>query len=67
MSLAMVEGAVMSARTGNRVVIADLLEASYARAIADEERLDVRDRLQAWGTAQAGIATGHWGVASRLP
>lgn len=64
LSLAMVEAAVRSsALGGERVGIADLLEESLARAIADEEQDDVADRLRSWPSAAAGIATPAWGSA----
>jgi myo-inositol 2-dehydrogenase/D-chiro-inositol 1-dehydrogenase len=64
LSLAMVEGAVLSsARGGDRVVIAELLEESLVTAIADERREDVADRLRSWAGAAQGIATPAWGSA----
>ncbi|RZU63878.1 putative dehydrogenase [Microterricola gilva] len=63
-SLAMVEAAALSAASGERVVIADLLAASYAEAIATERRDDVRERLAAWGSVEAGLSSGHWGTAA---
>jgi myo-inositol 2-dehydrogenase/D-chiro-inositol 1-dehydrogenase len=57
MSLAMVEGAVRSsARGGERVVIADLLEESLAQAIADEHRADVAERLRSWPSAAHALS-----------
>ncbi|MDQ1530675.1 MAG: hypothetical protein QOE37_780 [Microbacteriaceae bacterium] len=56
MSLAMVEAAVRSADTGERVVLADLLEGAYQDALAGETRAGVRDRLAAWGSAASGLA-----------
>ncbi len=55
LSLAMVEAAVVSADGGERVRIADVLEAAYGRALADERRPEVRARLEAWGSAAAGL------------
>ena len=55
LSLAMVEAAVESARSGQRVVIAELLERSYLVAVAEETRADVRETLMGWGSAASGI------------
>lgn len=63
LSLAMVEGAVKSsARGGSEVLIDDLLEEAYRRALIDETAADTSDRLHSWGSAHAGIETGHWGT-----
>jgi predicted dehydrogenase len=56
-SLAMVEGAVESARTGQRVVIAELLERAYRVAVAEETRDDVRQTLAGWRSAASGLAS----------
>jgi predicted dehydrogenase len=48
MSLAMVEGAVRSAQTGQPVVLADLLEDGYVRALEIEKRPELRAVLAAW-------------------
>jgi predicted dehydrogenase len=62
LSLAMVEGAIRSSeRGGERVVVAELLEESLARAIADEHSDDVVERLRSWTSAADGIATPAWG------
>ncbi|WP_394768522.1 Gfo/Idh/MocA family protein [Lacisediminihabitans sp.] len=62
LSLAMVEGAIRSSeRGGERVVVAELLEESLARAIADEQSDDVVERLRSWTSAADGIATPAWG------
>lgn len=50
-SLAMVEAAVRSAAEVRTVLLADVLEDAYARALADESRADVREALQSWGSA----------------
>ncbi|MEA9984949.1 MULTISPECIES: Gfo/Idh/MocA family protein [Subtercola] len=66
-SLAMVEAAVQSSdRGGERVVIAELLEESLARAIADELHDDVASQLQSWASAVDGIETPAWGRAPAL-
>lgn len=55
MSLATVEAAVESARTGRRVMIDDVLARALARAIADERRDEVRERLRSWGSAREAL------------
>jgi len=54
-SLAMVEGAVESARTGERIAIAELLERSYRAALVEETREEVRETLVGWGSAASGL------------
>jgi len=49
MSLAMVEGAVRSAQTRQRVMLADLLDDAYVEALAVEERPELRAALASWG------------------
>jgi predicted dehydrogenase len=49
-SLAMVEAAVLSAETGGRVQIGDVVSAAYAQALASERDGDVKAVLDAWGT-----------------
>ena len=49
-SLAMVEAAVLSADTGERVDIPQLLERRYEEAVRTERRADVRERLEQWGS-----------------
>jgi len=48
MSLAMVEGAVRSARTGQRVLLADLLDEAYRAAVESETRPELRAALESW-------------------
>ena len=48
MSLAMVEGAVRSAQTGQRVVLEDLLDDAYVTALEVEERPELRAALASW-------------------
>lgn len=48
LSLAMVEGAIRSAETGKRVLIADLLEQAFTDAVADERRPEIRAALASW-------------------
>ena len=57
MSLAMVEAAIASTRTGERIVIDEVLERAHAEAIAAERHDAVRDRLAAWGSVRAALAT----------
>ena len=52
MSLAMVEGAVRSAQTRQRVMLADLLDDAYVEALAVEERPELRAPLASWGRAR---------------
>nr|WP_179609660.1 Gfo/Idh/MocA family oxidoreductase [Leifsonia shinshuensis] len=63
-SLAMVEAAVLSARTGERVDIAQLLELRYAEAVRTERRTDVRERLEQWGSVARLRLRGAAEVAS---
>lgn len=55
MSLAMVEAAIESTRSGQRVVIDDLLERALATAIEREARDDVRARLESWTSVRAAL------------
>ncbi len=48
MSLAMVEGAVRSAQTRQRVVLAELLDEAYAQALTVEKRPELRAALASW-------------------
>jgi predicted dehydrogenase len=56
MSLAMVEGAVRSARTGRRVDLADLLDEAYERALTTEQRPELRAALAAWPSVREVVA-----------
>jgi predicted dehydrogenase len=56
MSLAMVEGAIRSARTGRRVVLADLLDEAYQHALTTERRPELRAALAAWPSVHEAIA-----------
>jgi len=58
MSLAMVEGAIRSARTGRRVVLADLLEEAYRHALATEPRPELRAALASWPSVQVVTTPG---------
>jgi predicted dehydrogenase len=55
MSLAMVEGAVRSAQTRQRVMLADLLDDAYVEALAVEKRPELRAALASWGRAREVI------------
>jgi predicted dehydrogenase len=55
MSLAMVEGAVRSAQTGQRVVLEDLLDEAYATALEVEERPELRAALASWPSVREVI------------
>ena len=48
MSLAMVEGAIRSARTRQRVTLGDLLDDAYHEALATEQRPELAAALAAW-------------------
>ena len=56
MSLVMVEAAVESAAAGARVAVDDVLERAYAKALADEQRDDVRAGLESWTSVRAALA-----------
>lgn len=58
LSLAMVEAAIESAASGQRVRIDDLLQSSYATAVLDERRPDVAAVLAAWSMDGAFSAAG---------
>ena len=55
-SLAMVEAAVQSAETGQRVRIDDVLTAAYAQALDAEQRADVKAVLSGWGSPLARLS-----------
>jgi predicted dehydrogenase len=55
MSLAMVEAAIESTRTGSRILIDDVLDRAYATATANEKRDDVRARLESWTSVRAAL------------
>ncbi|MEU6192494.1 Gfo/Idh/MocA family oxidoreductase [Streptomyces sp. NPDC047061] len=55
MSLAMVEAAVLSARTGRRVLVDDVLDQAYAAALRDENRPDVRAALAGWPSVRDAL------------
>jgi predicted dehydrogenase len=55
MSLAMVECAVRSAQTGQRVVLADFLDEAYVQALEVEERPELRAALASWPSVREVI------------
>lgn len=63
LSLAMVEAAIESAATGQRVRIDALLERSHKTAVLHETRPDVAAILQSWSTEGAFSAAGILGGA----
>ena len=54
-SVAMVEAAIRSAATGQRILTADVLDEAWAEAIRVEKADDVRARLQDWSSVQAAL------------
>jgi predicted dehydrogenase len=57
-SLAMVEGAIRSARTGRRATLAEVLDDAYAHALTTEKRPELRAALAAWPSVHEAVATG---------
>jgi predicted dehydrogenase len=57
LSLAMTAAAVRSASTGQRVVIADLLEEAYGEAMAAEQRPELRAALASWPSAHEVLSS----------
>jgi predicted dehydrogenase len=57
MSLAMVEAAVQSARTGRTARLDEVLERAYAQAVLDETRADVRAVLESWTSVRAALTS----------
>jgi len=55
-SLAMVEGAVLSADRGQTVELARVLDDAYEQAVTAERRAEVKAALEAWGSAAGGLA-----------
>jgi len=56
MSLVMVDAAIASARSGQRVVVDDVLEQAHATALEVERDDAVRERLAAWGSVRQALA-----------
>ncbi len=66
MSLAMVDGAIMSAQTQRRVVLGDLLDDAYQQALASEQRPELAAALASWpslheviGNASRAVSAGE--------
>lgn len=66
MSLAMVEGAIMSAQTRRVVVLGDLLDDAYRQALASEQRPELAAALASWpslheviGNASRAVSAGR--------
>ncbi len=55
LSLAMVEAAVESSRTGRRIRLDDVLDAAYETALRDEARPAIRDRLASWPSVRVAL------------
>ena len=55
LSLAMVEAAVESSRTGRRIRLDDVLDAAYETALRDEARPEVRGRLASWPSVRVAL------------
>ncbi|MFV0252559.1 MAG: Gfo/Idh/MocA family protein [Beutenbergiaceae bacterium] len=56
LSLAMVFAAIESAQSGRRVLIDDILEQAHTKAVAHEQRDDVRTELASWSTVRQALA-----------
>ncbi|HKG50524.1 MAG TPA: hypothetical protein VKB14_08795, partial [Actinomycetales bacterium] len=56
LSLAMVEAAVESVRTGRHTMLDDVLERAYDAALRQEQRADVRAALDRWTSVRAALA-----------
>jgi len=58
LSLAMVEAAMLSARTGRRVTLDEILDASLATAREAERDAGVREVMAGWGSAREALRPG---------
>jgi predicted dehydrogenase len=56
LSLAMVEAAVESARTGRQTMLDDVLDRAHDVAVREEQRADVRAALGRWTSVRAALA-----------
>ena len=65
MSLAMVEGAVRSAQTRQRVVLGDLLDEAYRQALAAEQRPELAAALASWPSVHEVIGNAEPGGPDR--
>lgn len=59
LSLAMVEAAVRSADSGQRVLLDDVLEQAHEQALRAEARSDVRAALAAWTSVRDALSVTH--------
>lgn len=59
LSLAMVEAAVRSAETGQRVLVDDVLADAHAEALRTETHPDVRDALAGWPSVREVLTAGR--------
>jgi predicted dehydrogenase len=73
MSLAMVEGAIRSAQTRQRVALSDLLEEAYRQAMAAEQRPELAAGLASWpsvheviGNASRAVTAGELGGRAQM-
>jgi hypothetical protein len=66
MSLLMVEGAIRSAETQRRVVLADLLDEAYQHAVAAEPNPALREVLASWPSVHQVIGQ-HMVTSDRVP
>ena len=64
MSLAMVEGAVRSAQTGQRVALDDLLDDAYRQALVVEQRPELAAVLTSWPSLQDVIGNPSPAIAA---
>ena len=55
LSLAMVEAAIASTRSGRRIEITELLDSALTQALATEEHDVVRGQLQSWDSAHTAL------------
>jgi predicted dehydrogenase len=58
LSLAMVEAAVQSAQTGQRVLVDDVLAEAHAQALRSETHPDVKDALASWPSVREVLTAG---------
>jgi predicted dehydrogenase len=58
MSLVMVEAAIRSTRSGERVLVDDVLEQAHREALAAERDPEVRARLESWTSVRAALQGG---------
>jgi hypothetical protein len=73
MSLAMVEGAIRSAQTRQRVALSDLLEEAYRQALAAEQQPELAAGLASWpsvheviGNVNRAVPAGEFGGKAQM-